>query len=77
METSSNVPAYNGELRSTRGRVEDNTVGSLTMHMYCHDPVTTDPSVDTDGEIIVAGRAIGQIYGGYQTPAPRPSDRAG
>jgi recombination protein RecA len=30
METSSNVPAYNGELRSTRGRVEDNTVGSLT-----------------------------------------------
>ena len=30
METSSNVPAYNGELRPIRGRIEDNTVGSLT-----------------------------------------------
>src|SRR5215469_5953748 len=30
METSFEVPAYNGELRRTRGRVRDNTVGSLT-----------------------------------------------
>lgn len=30
METSFTVPAYNGELQSARGRVEDNTVGSLT-----------------------------------------------
>ena len=42
METSSKVPAYNGELRSARGRVEDNTVGSLT-ETFRHDPVTTDP----------------------------------
>jgi recombination protein RecA len=30
METSSKVPAYNGELRLTRERAKDNTVGSLT-----------------------------------------------
>jgi recombination protein RecA len=30
VETSSKVPAYNGELRLARGRVKDNTVGSLT-----------------------------------------------
>jgi recombination protein RecA len=30
METSSEVPAYNGELRPARGRAKDNTVGSLT-----------------------------------------------
>jgi recombination protein RecA len=30
VETSSKVPAYNGELRPARGRAEDNTVGSLT-----------------------------------------------
>lgn len=30
METSSKVPAYNGELRLARERAKDNTVGSLT-----------------------------------------------
>jgi recombination protein RecA len=30
METSSKVPAYNGELRPARERAKDNTVGSLT-----------------------------------------------
>lgn len=30
METSSKVPAYNGELRLVRERAKDNTVGSLT-----------------------------------------------
>jgi hypothetical protein len=30
VETSSKVPAYNGEIRPARGRAKDNTVGSLT-----------------------------------------------
>ena len=38
METSSEVPAYNGELRPIRGRIEDNTVGSLTAQVAVMTP---------------------------------------
>ena len=43
VETPFEVPAYNGELLTRLDWRKDNTVGSLAVTSYRHDPVTTDP----------------------------------
>jgi hypothetical protein len=43
METSSKVPAYNGELRPARGPSQGQYRGKSDGNTNRHDPVTTDP----------------------------------